>query len=66
MSVCQEVQAALYENNVFLMAQPNLAELITGVPTKPWTVKTPPWPVYDLFETRDGSQIFIGVVGDGQ
>ena len=25
-----------------------------------------PWAVYDLFDTGDGTQLFIGVVGEGQ
>jgi crotonobetainyl-CoA:carnitine CoA-transferase CaiB-like acyl-CoA transferase len=62
----QEVQAALFENNAFLMAQPILAEAITGEPTRPWSIKTPPWPVYDLFATSDGSQLFLAIVGDRQ
>jgi crotonobetainyl-CoA:carnitine CoA-transferase CaiB-like acyl-CoA transferase len=62
----QEVQSALFENNAFLMAQPILAEAFTGEPSKPWSVKTPPWPVYDLFDTLDGGKLFVAVVGDGQ
>jgi crotonobetainyl-CoA:carnitine CoA-transferase CaiB-like acyl-CoA transferase len=62
----QEVQAALFENNVFLMAQAMLAEAITGEGSEPWSVKERPWPVYDLFMTSDGIQIFFGIIGDGQ
>ena len=62
----QEVQAALFENNAFLMAQPIAAETITGIPSKPWSVKEPPWPVYDLFDADDGSKLFLAIVGDGQ
>ena len=62
----QEVQSALFENNAFLMAQPILAEAFTGEPSKPWSVKTPPWPVYDLFDTMDGGKLFVAIVGDGQ
>ncbi|MFZ5691276.1 MAG: CoA transferase, partial [Pseudomonadota bacterium] len=32
----------------------------------PWSVMERPWAVYDLFETADGTQLFVGVVGDGQ
>ena len=62
----QQVQAALFENNAFLMAQSIAAEAITGIPSKPWSVKVPPWPVYDLFDADDGSKLFIAIVGDGQ
>ena len=62
----QEVQAALFENNVFLMAQAILAEATTGEVSEPWSVKERPWPVYDLFTTADGTQLFFGIIGDGQ
>ena len=62
----QEIQASLYENNVFLMMQAMLAEAVTGEQSPPWSVETRPWPVYDLFETKDGKQLFVGIVGDGQ
>ena len=28
------------------------------------SVRTPAWPVYDVFETSDGGQVFVGVVTD--
>jgi crotonobetainyl-CoA:carnitine CoA-transferase CaiB-like acyl-CoA transferase len=62
----QEVQASLFENNAFLMAQAMLAEAITGEECEPWSVKERPWPVYDLFDTADGTKLFVGIVGDGQ
>ncbi len=62
----QEIQAALYENNVFLMIQAMLAEAVTRKPQMPWSSKERPWPVYDLFDTADGDKLFVGIVGDGQ
>lgn len=62
----QEVQASLFENNVFLMAQAMLAEAMTGEASEPWSVKERPWPVYDLFDMTDGTQLFVGIIGDGQ
>ncbi|MFK0206270.1 CaiB/BaiF CoA transferase family protein [Agrobacterium sp. NPDC090283] len=62
----QEVQASLFENNVFLMAQAMLAEAITGEASEPWSVKERPWPVYDLFDMPEGTQLFVGIIGDGQ
>ncbi len=62
----QEVQASLFENNVFLMAQAMLAEAMTGEVSEPWSVKERPWPVYDLFDMTDGTQLFVGIIGDGQ
>jgi crotonobetainyl-CoA:carnitine CoA-transferase CaiB-like acyl-CoA transferase len=62
----QEVKAGLFENNAFLMAHALLAEAVTGEPAQPWSAKTRPWPVYDLFDTADGTKLFVGIVGDGQ
>jgi crotonobetainyl-CoA:carnitine CoA-transferase CaiB-like acyl-CoA transferase len=62
----QEVQASLFENNAFLMSQSMLAEAITGVESQPWSVQDRPWTVYDLFATKDGTQLFFGIVGDTQ
>lgn len=62
----QEVQASLFENTAFLMSQSMLAEAITGVESQPWSVQDRPWTVYDLFDTKDGTQLFFGIVGDTQ
>jgi crotonobetainyl-CoA:carnitine CoA-transferase CaiB-like acyl-CoA transferase len=60
------IQSALFENNVFLMAQAMMFETVTGTPSIPYSIKDSPWPVYDLFKTRDGSQLFVTVVGEEQ
>jgi len=60
------IQSALFENNVFLMAQAMMFETVTGTPSIPYSVKDSPWPVYDLFETKDGSRLFVTVVGEEQ
>ncbi|PZR92439.1 MAG: formyl-CoA transferase [Stutzerimonas stutzeri] len=58
------IQSALFENNVFLMAQAMMFESVTGERSVPWSVKESPWPVYDLFDTRNGEKIFISIVGE--
>jgi crotonobetainyl-CoA:carnitine CoA-transferase CaiB-like acyl-CoA transferase len=60
------IQSALYENNVFLMAQAMMYETVTGQPSIPFSVKDSPWPVYDLFDTKDGSKLFVTIVGEEQ
>jgi crotonobetainyl-CoA:carnitine CoA-transferase CaiB-like acyl-CoA transferase len=62
----QEVQASLYENTAFLMGQSMLAHAINGGEETPMSVQARPWPIYDLFDVADGSQLFIAVVGDSQ
>jgi crotonobetainyl-CoA:carnitine CoA-transferase CaiB-like acyl-CoA transferase len=62
----RHIQSALYENNVFLMAQMMMYETVTGQPSIPFSIKNSPWPVYDLFDTKDGSKLFVTIVGEEQ
>jgi crotonobetainyl-CoA:carnitine CoA-transferase CaiB-like acyl-CoA transferase len=62
----RHVQAGLYENNVLLMAQHMAQFAITGQAPRPMGTRDVAWPVYDLFDTADGGQIFLGVVTDTQ
>jgi crotonobetainyl-CoA:carnitine CoA-transferase CaiB-like acyl-CoA transferase len=61
-----EVQSALFENNVFLMGQHMLQYAMTGKHPAPMPARDNPWAVYDVFETSDGLQIFVGIVTDTQ
>ncbi|HEX5092787.1 MAG TPA: CoA transferase, partial [Burkholderiales bacterium] len=62
----QLVRSALYENTAFLVAQ-HVAQLaITGEEPPPMAVKKPAWGVYDIFPTKDGDRLFVGVVTDTQ
>jgi crotonobetainyl-CoA:carnitine CoA-transferase CaiB-like acyl-CoA transferase len=58
------IQSALFENNVFLIGQAMMYETVTGAPAVPYSVKDTPWPVYDLFRTRDDTLLFVAVVGE--
>lgn len=60
----QNVQSALFENNVFLMGQAMMFQAVTGRPSTTWAVKEAPWPVYDLFVTKDEKNIFLAIVGE--
>ncbi len=62
----KHVQAGLFENNVLLMAQHMAQAAITGEPPPPMGVRRPAWPIYDIFDTADGGQVFLGVVTDTQ
>lgn len=62
----QEVASALFENNVFLMAQHMMEGLMTGKPVMPMPERVRAWAVYDIFTTSDGGQVFVGVVTDTQ
>jgi crotonobetainyl-CoA:carnitine CoA-transferase CaiB-like acyl-CoA transferase len=61
-----QVQAALYENNIFLVGQHMLQYAITGQPAAPMPARISPWGIYDVFTVRDGEQIFLAAVSDAQ
>lgn len=62
----QEVQSALFENNVLLVAQHMMQYAVTGQPAAPMPSRISAWAVYDVFTVRDGEQIFLAVVSDTQ
>jgi crotonobetainyl-CoA:carnitine CoA-transferase CaiB-like acyl-CoA transferase len=62
----QKVQSALYENNIFLIAQHMLQYAVTGVPAEPMPNRISAWGVYDVFTVKNGEQIFLSAVSDKQ
>src|SRR5262245_17676387 len=62
----QEVQVGLFENCVFLSAQHMLQYTATGIASPPMPDRINAWGVFDLFDTSDGEQVFLGVVTDTQ
>ncbi|WP_054931051.1 CaiB/BaiF CoA transferase family protein [Paraburkholderia caribensis] len=62
----QEVQSALFENNVFLVAQHMMQYAVTGQAASPMPSRISAWAVYDVFSVRNGEQIFLAVVSDTQ
>ena len=62
----QEIQSALFENNVFLVGQHMLQYAITGVAADPMPNRISAWGVYDVFTVKNGEQIFLSAVSDAQ
>ena len=62
----QEVQSALFENNVFLVGQHMLQYAITGKPAAPMPDRISPWALYDVFTVKNKEQIFLATVSDAQ
>ncbi|MDB5873015.1 MAG: hypothetical protein JWQ07_2457, partial [Ramlibacter sp.] len=62
----QEVQSALFENNVFLVAQHMMQYAVTGKPAAPMPGRISAWGIYDVFTVKDGEQIFLAAVSDAQ
>lgn len=61
----QEVNSALFENNVLLVAQHMMQFAVTGQPAAPMPARISAWGVYDVFQVQGGEQIFLAVVSDG-
>ena len=62
----KHVQAGLFETNAVLVAQHMAQAVISGQEPPPMGVRRPAWPIYDIFATSDGDQVFVGVVTDTQ
>jgi len=62
----QEVQSALFENNVFLVGQHMLQYAITGEAAAPMPERISAWAIYDVFTVKGDEQIFLAAVSDTQ
>lgn len=62
----QHLQSGLFENAAFLVSTAMLQQRMTGQDPTPMPAGRRAWGVYDVFDTRDGEQIFIGVVTERQ
>ena len=62
----QEIQSALFENNVFLVGQHMLQFAMTGKAAAPMPARVSPWAVYDVLTVKNGEQIFLAAGSDAQ
>jgi crotonobetainyl-CoA:carnitine CoA-transferase CaiB-like acyl-CoA transferase len=62
----QEVQSALFENNIFLVGQHMMQYAMTGQAPSPMPSRISPWAIYDVFTVKNNEQIFLAAVSDGQ
>jgi crotonobetainyl-CoA:carnitine CoA-transferase CaiB-like acyl-CoA transferase len=62
----RHIRVGLFENCLLLVAQHMVQFELEGVNPPPMPERTFSWPVYDIFETKDGQQIFISAVTEGQ
>jgi crotonobetainyl-CoA:carnitine CoA-transferase CaiB-like acyl-CoA transferase len=60
----KEVQATLFESVAFLMGQHMAGAGVSGQVPPPMPERGRAWSVYELFTTRDGLQVFIGITSD--
>jgi crotonobetainyl-CoA:carnitine CoA-transferase CaiB-like acyl-CoA transferase len=62
----QNIVASLYESTVFLVGQHMAQYAVTGKAAAPMPVRVSAWAIYQVFETGDQQQVFVGVVSDKQ
>lgn len=62
----QQVESALFENNVLLVAQHMMQFAVTGNAVAPMPSRISAWAVYDVFTVLGGEQIFLAAVSDTQ
>ncbi|MGY2373313.1 CaiB/BaiF CoA transferase family protein [Pseudomonas sp. SDO524_S393] len=62
----QFVQTGLFENSAFLVGQHMMQMATTGKPAAPMPSRLSAWAIYDVFNTADDQQVFMGVVSDSQ
>jgi crotonobetainyl-CoA:carnitine CoA-transferase CaiB-like acyl-CoA transferase len=55
----QQVQSALFENNILLVAQHMMQFQVTGQAAAPMPERISAWGVYDVFTVKGGEQIFL-------
>jgi len=60
------VESALFESVVFLMGQHLAITAINGAPPPPMPERVSSWAIYEIFDTADSQQVFIGITSDGQ
>jgi crotonobetainyl-CoA:carnitine CoA-transferase CaiB-like acyl-CoA transferase len=62
----QQVQSGLFENAAWLVSTHMMQHAVTGKAPEPMSAGRRAWGVYDVFESADGVQLFIGVVTERQ
>ena len=60
------VEASLFESAAFLMGQHLAYAALSDRPVPPMPERVSAWAVYDLFETKDGQKLFVGITSDQQ
>ncbi len=58
------VCSSLFETTAFMVGQHMAQQAVSGEAPPPMSVRRSAWSVYDIFHSRDGDRIFVGVVSD--
>ncbi|MDG1274274.1 MAG: CaiB/BaiF CoA-transferase family protein [Alphaproteobacteria bacterium] len=62
----QRISSSLFESAVFLMSTHMAGMAATGLEARPMPARRGAWAIYDVFNTKGGGQLFIGVTSDQQ
>lgn len=62
----RNIRVGLFENCLLLVAQHMVQYALEGSAPPPMPERDFSWPVYDIFDTADGKQIFVSAVSEGQ
>ncbi len=62
----RSIRVGLFENCLLLVAQHMVQFEFEGRNPPPMPERDFSWPVYDIFETAEGEQVFLGAVTEGQ
>jgi len=58
------IKSALFETTAFIMGQHMAYAALTEGPVPPMPARVSAWSIYRLFETKDGDQVFIGIISE--
>jgi crotonobetainyl-CoA:carnitine CoA-transferase CaiB-like acyl-CoA transferase len=62
----QRVGSGLFESAAFLMSTHMAGMIATGLDARPMPARRGAWAIYEVFQTADDGQLFIGVTSDQQ
>lgn len=58
------LRSSLFETTAFIMGQHMAYAALTEGPVPPMPARVSAWSVYRLFDTKDGQQVFIGIISE--
>jgi crotonobetainyl-CoA:carnitine CoA-transferase CaiB-like acyl-CoA transferase len=62
----QRVGSGLFESAAFLMSTHMAGMIATGLDARPMPARRGAWAIYEVFQTADDGQLFVGVTSDQQ
>ena len=60
----KQVTSSLFETTAFMVGQHIAQQGVLGEEPPPMSVRSSAWSVYDIFTSREGQKVFVGVVSD--